>query len=144
MTEERTAGVGLDIPDGAKVANCHDCGELVFVIKMTDGAEILCQPVVVRGLIPDRELVQLRSPSAPEDLIQKLVSRTATARFSPPIMVPHHLVCIRAPLIRTLPVPVKVVPQGPVPPAKPAPETDKVDEVSGFNYAQAGDDKESN
>ena len=116
MTEERTAGVGLEIPDGAKVANCHDCGELVFVIKTTDGKEVLVQPVVVRGLIPDRELVQLRNAPAPEELIQKLVSRLATARFSPPIMVPHNLVCIRAPLIRTLPVPTKLVAAGPMPP----------------------------
>lgn len=116
MTDERVAGKGLSIPEGAKVANCEDCGELLFAAKLTDGREVLVQPVVVRGLIPDRELVQLRDPPAPEELIQKLVSRGATARFSPPMLIPHNLVCIRAPLIRTLPVPMKLVAPGPMPP----------------------------
>jgi hypothetical protein len=116
MTEERLAGAGLTIPDGAKLAVCEACGELMFALKMTQGGEeILVQPVVIRGLIPDVELIQGTHPTPPEQLITKLVSRGATAKFSPPIMVPHNLVCIRAPLIRSLPVPMKNVATGPEP-----------------------------
>ena len=116
MSEERVAGAGLEIPDSAKMAVCESCGELLFVVKMTQGGEeVLVQPVVVRGLIPDVELIQGAQPTPPDQLITKLVSRGATAKFSPPIMIPHNLVCIRAPLIRSLPVPMKVVPPGPEP-----------------------------
>lgn len=117
-------GVSLSIPEGAKIANCPDCGELLFVIQMDNGQEVLAQPVVVRGLIPARELVQLHSPPSPEDLIKKLVSRTATARMSPPIIIPHNLVCIRAPLVRTIPAPTKLAAMGPEPKAE-APEDPK-------------------
>lgn len=117
MAEERLAGQGLAIPDGAKLAVCEECGELLFVAKLTEGGkEVLVQPVVIRGLIPDVELVQGLKPAPPEELITKVVSRGATARFSPPLLIPHNLVCIRAPLIRTLPAPMKVVAQGPAPP----------------------------
>lgn len=119
MAEERLAGAGLQIPEGAKLAPCEECGELLFVVRLSDGGkEVLVQPVVIRGLIPDVELIQGPQATPPEELITKLVSRGATAKFSPPIMIPHNLVCIRAPLIRTLPVPMRVVPQGPEPPAQ--------------------------
>lgn len=117
MAEERLAGQGLQVPDNAKMALCPECGELFFVAKLTDGGkEVLVQPVVVRGLIPDVELVQGVTPTSPEELITKVVSRAATARFSPPLLIPHNLVCIRAPLIRSLPAPTRPVAPGPEPP----------------------------
>jgi hypothetical protein len=116
MVKTRLAGEGLQIPDGAKLTVCEDCGELLFVIKLTaEGKEVMVQPIVVRGLIPDVELIQTTQPTPPELLITKLVSRGATAKFSPPLMIPHNLVCIRAPLIRTLPVPMQEVAMGPDP-----------------------------
>ena len=128
MSDERPAGEGLQVPEGSKIAVCPDCGELLFVATITGGKEVLVQPIVVRGLIPDVELIQTKQQPAPEELIQKVVSRTATARFSPPLLIPHHLVCIRAPLIRTLPSPTRLVPQGPEPrPPEKEPETKVVE-----------------
>lgn len=116
MSEKRILGKGLDIPAGARLSQCEDCGELLFAIKLSGGdREILVQPVVVRGLIPDVELIQGVVPSSAEELIQKLIGRTALARFSPPAMIPHTLVCIRAPLIRSLPAPMRNAPPGPEP-----------------------------
>lgn len=115
MSDERLTGEAHGIPDGARLVPCPDCGELFFLVKLTGGNEVLTQPIVVRGIIPDVELVQGLKPTPEDQLIEKVVARTATGRLSPPILVPHSHVCIRAPLIRSVPPPVRVVPMGPDP-----------------------------
>ena len=105
------------VPEGASIARCPDCGQLAFVVTLSNGTLAMVQPTVVRCIVPDRGLVETGRPLPAEVQTEKVIGGTMSGKYGPPVLVPHVLVCQRAPLCRMLPVPL----EGPSEP-KAAPE----------------------
>jgi hypothetical protein len=92
----------IEVPYDATVEACPRCGALCFKLRLTNGETALVQGAIVRGLVPERELVATPGKRHSESDIQRCIEGGMTVGLGPPMFIVHDIVCNTAPLSRGL------------------------------------------